>query len=327
MTARIVSLLPSATEIIYALGYGEQIVARSHECDYPPDVRRRPVATAPRFDADGSSREIDQRVRALAQQAREARAQDALGVYDIDTDLLRGLRPTHIVTQTQCEVCAVSLRDVERAVALLSDNDARLIPLAPNCLDDIWDDIRRTADSLGDPGAGRLCVDALSGRIDALAEQIADAVGDARQPTVAVVEWADPLMTAGHWTMELVARAGAQPVLGEPRGPSLQIDLDQLEAADPDQIIIAPCGYGLDLTRRDAELLRQEPRWNALRAVREGRVALIDGNQYVNRPGPRVVETFEIIAEILHPERFDFGHRGAGWEPEQSRQSGAEESS
>lgn len=303
--ARIVSLLPSATEIVCALGAGDGLVGRSHECDFPPGVERLPVLTRPRFVPDASSREIDRQVRALT---REARAQDALGVYAIDIELLQRLRPTHIITQTQCEVCAVSLRDVERAVAHLTGFDTELISLAPNCLADIWDDIRRAAEALAIKARGEALISELQHCIGAV--QIAD-----ESPRVAVIEWADPLMTAGHWTMELVELAGAIPVAGTPAGPSLSLEMSDLLAADPDVIIIAPCGYDLERTRADADLLHANDEWTSLRAVREGRVALIDGNQFVNRPGPRVVETLEIIAEIVSDGALSFGHKGPHWQP------------
>ncbi len=310
---RIFSLLPSATEIVCALGFQDQLVGRSHECDFPAGVESLPALTTPRFAATPDSAEIDRRVRELARAARDANEADALGVYAIDTVLLRELRPTHIVTQTQCEVCAVSLRDVERAVATLTGIESRIVSLAPNSLGDIWDDIQRTAGALDRADLGRAAVEGYRRRITEISEQ---ASGSATGPSVAVVEWADPLMTAGHWTMELIELAAGRPVIGSPRGESLHFSIDDLETADPDIIIVAPYGYGLPQTRRDAQLLRANPRWTTLRAVREGRVALIDGNQYVNRPGPRVVETLDIIAKILHPGRFDFGHRDRAWESE-----------
>lgn len=301
--ARIVSLLPSATEIVYALGAGVDLVGRSHECDFPPEAQHLPVLTSPRFLPAASSGEIDRQVRELALQAR---AEDALGVYEIEMDLLEALAPTHIVTQTQCEVCAVSLRDVERAVELLTGLETKLIPLAPNSLNDIWDDIRRTADALGIEERGRSLVATLQRRID----NVRRASGF---PSVAVVEWADPLMTAGHWTMELIELAGGEPVIGAAQGPSLHFEMSDLAAADPDIIIIAPCGYDLERTREDTSLLNAREDWRALRAVQRGRVALIDGNQYVNRPGPRVVETLEVIAEIINPD-VARRHEGVGWE-------------
>ena len=301
---RIVSLLPSATEIVCALGATGDLVGRSHECDYPAEVQHLPVLTTPRFLPAATSGEIDRQVRELA---LEARAEDALGVYAIDMDLLQELAPTHIVTQTQCEVCAVSLRDVERAVEQLTSIDTRLIPLAPNSLEDIWDDIRRTAEALELDDRGSTLIHDLQGRIDAVPSA-------SDSPRVAVVEWADPLMTAGHWTMELIRLAGGRPMIGAPRGPSLHFEMSDLAAADPDVIIIAPCGYDLAKTREDANLLNAREDWQALRAVREGRVALIDGNQYVNRPGPRVVETLEIIAEIINPDLREHQHEGVGWE-------------
>ncbi|MDE2893233.1 MAG: cobalamin-binding protein [Chloroflexota bacterium] len=302
--ARIVSLLPSATEIVSALGAGEDLVGRSHECDYPPEAQKLPVLTSPRFLPATTSGEIDRQVRELALQAR---AEDALGVYAIEMDLLQGLAPTHIVTQTQCEVCAVSLRDVERAVEQLTGFDTKLVPLAPNSLEDIWDDIQRTAQALGIGYRGRALVAELQRRIDDVPRTLS-------APRVAVVEWADPLMTAGHWTMELVERAGGVPVIGAPKGPSLHFEMSDLAAADPDIIIISPCGYDLERTRGDAALLDAREDWRALRAVEQGRVALIDGNQYVNRPGPRVVETLEIIAEIINPDLDERRHKGLGWE-------------
>ncbi len=301
---RIVSLLPSATEIICALGAEAELVGRSHECDYPRGIERLPVLTSPRFEPASSSVEIDRQVRTLA---LEARAEDALGVYAIDLALLESLEPTHIVTQTQCEVCTVSLRDVERAVAQLTGFHTQLVPLAPNCLDDIRDDIRRTAESMGIGERGEELMAEMQRRMDAVPSASASA-----KPTVAVVEWADPLMTAGHWTMELIERAGGEPVIGAPRGASLHFELSDLAEADPDLIIVAPCGYDLPRTRSDADLLHEREDWNRLRAVRAGRVALIDGNQYVNRPGPRVVETLEIIAEIIGSA--DYGHRGPHWQ-------------
>ncbi|MXX47603.1 MAG: ABC transporter substrate-binding protein [Chloroflexi bacterium] len=302
--ARIVSLLPSATEIVCALGAGDDLVGRSHECDFPVEIQHLPVLTSPRFFPASASGEIDRQVRELA---LEARAEDALGVYAIEMDLLQELGPTHIVTQTQCEVCAVSLRDVERAVKQLTGFDTKLIPLAPNSLDDIWDDIQRAAEALGMGDRGSALIHDLQGRI-------ASVPGTADTPRVAVVEWAEPLMTAGHWTMELIERAGGEPVIGAPKGPSLQFEMSELAAADPDIIIIAPCGYDLERTREDAKLLDAREDWRALRAVQQGRVALIDGNQYVNRPGPRVVETLEIIAEIINPDLTDHRHEGVGWE-------------
>ncbi len=257
---RIVSLLPSATEIVCALGAEGDLVGRSHECDFPRTVQHLPALTTLRFTPHVSSAAIDRQVRALT---AEARASDALGVYEIDLQALQQLRPTHIVTQTQCEVCAVSLRDVEQAVRQLTDLQTQLIPLAPNCLADIWDDIQRTADALSCSKSGEALVESLQSRIAAV-----PSVQDA--PTVAVVEWAEPLMTAGHWTMELIELIGAVPVLGAPGGPSLSVEMADLAAADPDLIIVAPCGYDLVRTRNDADLLHLRDGWNQLRAVREG---------------------------------------------------------
>ena len=306
---RIVSLLPSATEIVCALGLRDALVARSHECDFPAGVEDLPFCTQPRFEiGGGGSREIDDAVRSLAAQAQAA---DALGVYQIDLDQLRGLEPTHIITQTQCEVCAVSLREVEAAVEALVGFETAIVSLAPNTLADIWDDIQRTGAAFGaEPAAADLAA-SLRSRIDAIAGRAANLPA----PSVAVIEWADPFMSAGHWTMEQIVLAGGRPMIGEPEGPSLRFEWDDLAGADPDAIIVSPCGFPLERAWRDAELLAADPRWSALRAVRSGRVAVIDGNQFINRPGPRVAESQEILAEILHPDEFDFGHRGRDWRP------------
>ena len=301
---RVVSLLPSATEIVCALGARDGLVGRSHECDFPAGIEQLPVLTTPRFIPEATSAHIDRQVRELSLQAR---AEDALGVYAIEMDLLQQLAPTHIVTQTQCEVCAVSLRDVERALEQLTGFETQLIPLAPNSLADIWDDIRRTAGALGLADRGPELVADLQRRIDHVPTT-------STRPSIAVVEWADPLMTAGHWTMELIELAGGEPVIGAPKGPSLRFEMSDLADADPDIIIVAPCGYDLPKIRNDALLLNERRDWQQLRAVRQGRVALIDGNQYVNRPGPRVVETIEIIAEIINPDLKEYRHRGTGWE-------------
>ena len=302
--ARIVSLLPSATEIVCALGATGDLVGRSHECDYPAEVQHLPVLTTPRFLPAATSGEIDRQVRELA---LEARAEDALGVYAIDMDLLQELRPTHIVTQTQCEVCAVSLRDVERAIEQLTSIDTRLIPLAPNSLEDIWDDIRRTAEALELDDRGSTLIHDLQGRIDAVPSASEGSSRRSRRMGRSADDRGsldDGTRRARWWSAD--DRSA--------EGPSLHFEMSDLAAADPDVIIIAPCGYDLAKTREDANLLNAREDWQALRAVREGRVALIDGNQYVNRPGPRVVETLEIIAEIINPDLREHQHEGVGWE-------------
>jgi len=299
---RIVSLLPSATEIVCALGYRDELVGRSHECDFPPGVEKLPALTEPKFGVEGTSAEIDERVRAIVK--------DALSVYRVDAARLRELAPDVIVTQSQCEVCAVSQSDVEAAVAEWLGAKPGIVSLAPYALADVFDDMVRVADRLGDRRRGEEVVASLRSRIDAIAERASRAE---RRPSFACIEWIDPLMSAGNWMPETVELAGGRNLFGRAGEHSPWMKMDALVAADPDVILVSPCGFPIERSRRELPALSADPRWNNLRAVREGKVFLADGNQYFNRPGPRIVESLEILAEILHPELFGFGHEGSGW--------------
>jgi iron complex transport system substrate-binding protein len=300
---RIVSLIPSATEIVGALGLTGDLVGRSHECDYPQGVERLPACTAPKFPAEGTSYEIDGRVKAILA--------EGLSVYRVDAELLRDLTPDVILTQSQCEVCAVSLRDVERAVCEWVGSRPTIVSLEPNSLDDVLCDIGRVAEALGVADRGAVLRDDMCSRMDAVA-RTADAL-DAR-PSVAVVEWIEPLMAAGNWMPELVRMAGGRNLFGDAGKHSPWIPIEAVATADPDWIVLTPCGFPIDRARADVVLLEKHDEWRSLRAVREGRVAIGDGNQFFNRPGPRLVESLEILAEIFHPEAFAFGHRGGGWQ-------------
>jgi len=300
--ARIVSLIPSATEIVCSLGFGQDLVGRSHECDFPEWVRRLPACTSPKFPIDGTSYEIDQRVKAILA--------DGLSVYRVDAEGLRALAPDVIVTQSQCEVCAVSLRDVEQAVCEWIASRPRIVSLEPSALDDVWRDIRAVAGALGATERGAALVAELRARIAAIA---ARAQHLAKKPTVAVIEWIDPLMAAGNWMPELLDLAGATSLVGKTGEHSPWMSFEDLAVRDPDWILVIPCGFDLARTRAEMASLDARPEWRQLRAVRSGHVALGDGNQFFNRPGPRLVESLEILAEILHSGEFDFGHRGRGW--------------
>jgi iron complex transport system substrate-binding protein len=301
---RIVSLLASATEIVCALGFEDQLVGRSHECDYPPTVQRLPVCTQPKIDVAGSSGEIDERVKAVLR--------DGLSVYRVHADVLRALRPDVIVTQTQCEVCAVSLRDVEQAVCDWVDSRPTIVSLAPDSLADVWADIRRVAEALGVPRRGDELVGKLRQRMDVIAER---SRGLTTTLTIACVEWIEPLMAAGNWMPELVEMAGGVSVFGAAGKHAPRLTWEELRAADPDVILLQPCGFDIERSRRDMPLLTRKDGWPELRAVRGGRIYLADGNQYFTRPGPRLVESLEILAELLHPDVFHFGHEGIGWQP------------
>ncbi|OAI45882.1 cobalamin-binding protein [Planctomycetaceae bacterium SCGC AG-212-F19] len=300
---RIVSLIASATEIVCALGFEDQLVGRSHECDFPPAVKGLPVCTAPKFKVEGTSAEIDARVIAILQHA--------LSVYRVDAAILRELRPDVIVTQTQCEVCAVSEKDVTAALGQWLDSPPRMVSLATNALADFWTDIARVAEALGAPDRGTALVRKLQGR---MADIAAQANQLPHRPSIACVEWIDPLMSAGNWMPELVAMAGGFFLFGEAGQHSPRLAWDEFCRADPDVILVMPCGWDIPKAREELPALSRKPEWPTLRAVRQGRVYLADGNQYFNRPGPRLVESLEILAEVLHPESFRFGHERTGWQ-------------
>jgi iron complex transport system substrate-binding protein len=300
---RIVSLIPSATEILAALGLTDAIVGRSHECDYPPEIQQRPVCTEARLNSSAPSAEIHNEVNDILQ--------SALSIYKIKTDVLEKLQPTHILTQDQCDVCAVSLQDVEKAVATLTHSQPQIISLQPHVLSDIWADIDRVADTLGVDSL-RLVED-LQARVK-ICEQKTHKLSAMERPTVACIEWIDPLMTAANWIPELVALAGGQPLFSVTGKPSPQLTWETLVATNPDVIIFMPCGFDLNRTCQEATLLTQRPEWQNLHTVQTGRVYVTDGNSYFNRPGPRLVDSQEILAEILHPEIFEYGYKGTGWE-------------
>ncbi|MGI9403366.1 MAG: cobalamin-binding protein [Hyphomicrobium sp.] len=300
---RVVSLIASATEIVHALGAGEMQVARSHECDWPPAVLDLPALTRPKFKVDGSSRAIDQAVRSLVEQG--------LAVYAVDADSLKALAPDVILTQDQCEVCAVSLADVERAVCSWTDNTAEIISLRPRTMADFYRDITRVAVALGRAEDGERLVARMQNRIAA----VSAAVAGRDKPRLAFIEWVDPPMSGGHWMPELIAAAGGINLFGESGASSPWIAWKDVAAANPDVILVAPCGYDIPVTLREMRVLARNSIWQKLRAVREDRVFVADGNAYFNRPGPRLVESAEILAEILHADVCDFGHNGKGFVP------------
>ena len=300
---RVVSLLPSSTEIIHALGCGDRIVGRSHECDYPAGIAGLPPCTAPKFDPNGTSKEIDERVKAVLE--------EAVSVYRVDTALLDELAPDLVITQSQCELCAVSLQDVQAAVRELVRSKPDVLSLEPNELKDVWRDIASVAEALGVRERGDVLLDELRARLAAIAER---ARGIGHRPRVACIEWYEPLMAAGNWVPELVEIAGGVDVLGVRGEHSAWLEWAALEKSEPETIVLMPCGFDMPRSRRELPALTGRAEWARLEAVQRGRVFVTDGNQFFNRPGPRLVESAEILAEILHPEVFAFGHEGAGWE-------------
>lgn len=299
---RIVSLLPAATEIVAALGLRDALVGRSHECDFPPGVESLPICSEPVIDVSASSAEINRQV--------EKSLEAALSIFRIDIERIRQLRPTLILTQMQCEVCAVNENDVRSAVADLSDPAPQLLSLSPSILDDLWKDIATVATALDAQSAGESLIASLQQRLAALQNRSQSA---ASRPSVACIEWLDPLMTAGNWVPELIAAAGGRNTLGEQGDHSPWLEWDDLVKADAEVILVFPCGFTLPRIRDEFPSLTDRAEWSQLRAVREGRVFLIDGHHYLNRPGPRLIDSAEIIAEILHPELFEPAHRNTGW--------------
>lgn len=301
---RIVSLIASATEIVCALGCRDWLVGRSHECDYPPDIRDLPLCSEARIDVHASSSEIDRQVKAALSAA--------LSIYRVRIDELQRLAPTHVITQTQCEVCAVSLHDVEAALEALIGIQPHVVALQPMCLADVWEDIQRTADALGVPERGAELVARLQSRLRTVADSVCSRD---THPTVVCLEWIDPLMSGGNWLPELVEIAGGRPLLARAGLHSPWMTWDDLQAADPDVLVILPCGFDIVRTRAELPPLVNDPRWPSLRCAQQGRVYLTDGNQFFNRPGPRLVESAEILADILHWPETALRHHGAGWVP------------
>jgi iron complex transport system substrate-binding protein len=296
---RIVSLIASATEMVHALGLGDSQVGRSHECDYPESVRKLPVCTEPIFDIEGDSQQIDQRVKETLASAES--------VYRVFDETLERLQPTHIVTQTQCKVCAVSLSDVERALSVRFSTRPEVVALEPNSLADIYKDVQRLAHACGIDERGEQLIGSMKRE---MAEIATCAKATGRRPRVVNLEWQEPLMAAGNWTPELVEMLGAENVFGAAGQHSPWLKWEDVVAADPDVIICMPCGFDLKRTRAEMHWLTARKEWPGLRA----QVFLADGNQYFNRPGPRVVKSLRIFAEILYPEAFDPTLQGIGWE-------------
>lgn len=299
---RIVSLIPSATEILASLGLMDAIVGKSHECDYPPNVQNLPVCTQPKFDPEGSSGQIHERVAEVLQ--------SALSVYQVEIETLEELQPTHIITQAQCEVCACSLVDVEAAVNKLIRSKPQVISLQPNKLGEVWTDIEAVA-AVFEVDSEPLLTK-LNSRVRACREKTNLGMEISR-PTVACIEWTEPLMAAGNWVPELVSLAGGEALFGVDGQHSPWLKWEKLLDANPEVIIFMPCGFDLEKTRQDALEFAKNSDWKSLQAVKNGRVYITDGNAYFNRPGPRLVDSLEILAEILHPELFAFDYPGVAW--------------
>lgn len=300
---RVVSLLPSATEILCALGQTELLVGRSHECDFPPDIRNLPACTSATLDVSASSASIDRSVK--------ERSALALSLYTVDRELLRQLQPDIILTQAQCEVCAVSEQDVAQALEGWIGKVPRVISLSPKRLADLWTDMRTVAAAVGMEDEGKAQIKPLKYRC---VDVIEKACGSLSKPRVLCIEWLEPLMAAGNWVPEMVELAGGTNLSGEPGKHSPWLGWDSVPELDPEIIVVMPCGFDISRTLAEIELLTSRPGWSGLKAVREGKVFVVDGNQYFNRPGPRLIDSLEILAELLSPEIFPPRYEGSGWQ-------------
>ena len=298
MAQRIASLLPSTTEMACLLGLRERLVGISHECDFPESVRGLPVLTAAKVDAKARSAEIDRQVREVVA--------NGLSVYRIDEEKLRELHPDLILTQDACAVCAVSFGEVQAAARKLLGAAADIVSLSPLHLEDVLQDILRVARAAGVAERGVEAVAGLRERLDELRARTARVP----RPRVLALEWMDPPMPAGHWTPELLRIAGAEPVLGREGEPTSRTTWEQIVDAAPEVLLVIPCGF--KVTQSLPEMPSLIYRLAATPAVRDGRVFVADGNAYFNRPGPRIVESLEILAACIHPEAFeDFARKHA----------------
>jgi iron complex transport system substrate-binding protein len=290
---RVVSLLPAATEIVGALGLMDWLVGVSHECDFPPEANETPRVTRCEIHGAGlPSGEVDRWVR-------ETLAATG-SLYTLDEPLLRRLQPDVILTQRLCDVCAVGYGTVAALAATLP-GPPRVVNLEPSCLDDILSDIRRVAAALGVPERGEAVVAALEARVEAVRSRASQA---ARRPRCFLMEWIDPPFCSGHWGPQVVEIAGGLDPLGRKGHDSSRIHWESVLEAQPEVIVLACCGYRMERTLQDVPILRSYPGWATLPAVRSGRVYAVNGSAYFSRPGPRVVDSLEILAEILHPELF-----------------------
>ena len=297
---RIVSLLPAATEIAAALGLMDRLVGVSHECDFPNEANQRPRVThCPVHNVDLTSRKVDEWVR------RALRENGT--IYTIDEPLLRKLRPDVILTQKLCDVCAVGYGTVARLAETLP-GPPTVVNLEPSSVSDILDDIQRVAKVCDVPERADKLLRQISDRIEGVRRR-ANRIG--HRPRCFLMEWVDPPFCSGHWGPELVEIAGGYDALGRKRQPSLQIEWQEVIDTRPDVIVLALCGYNIDRTRLDYEILRGFPEFNSLPAVRRGEIYLVDASAYFARPGPRIVDSVEILAGILHSREFPkFTSRG-----------------
>jgi len=302
-SARVVTLIASATEIVAALGLADRLVGISHECDHPPEVLGLPRLSAPKVDPTMSSAAIDRGVREIVR--------DGLSVYSVNVEELQRLRPDVIVTQDHCEVCAVSLADVEASLCALDLPHTRVCTLHPSVLADVRRDFREVARALGVPERGNTLVADFDGRLEAVRERVSRS--GVEPVRVVLLEWLAPPMVAGGWMPELAPIAGARPLIVDKPGRFSQVGWADVATADPDVVLVLPCGFDVARSLAELEDLDVARGMRSLRAVREERCHVLDGNAYFNRPGPRLADSAELLAGVLHPGLFpEYRERYAG---------------
>ena len=290
---RICSLLPSATEILYAIGLGDCVVGVTHECDFPPEAAGKLALIRPRIDPKAPPAEIDRQVSELVAKGES--------IYAVDADLIERLSPDLIVTQDLCHVCAASPDDLATALTRLPKRP-QVLSLTPHTLQDVWNDIRRVGRAVERGSQAESLACELERRVREI-ENRTPAKGS--RPRVLCLEWLDPYYVAGHWVPEMVARAGGQDVLGCAGQPSSRVTCEQIAESAADVMLIMPCGYGLDRAAAEARAMRLPCEWDQLPAIRDRRVFALDANAYFSRPGPRLAEGVALLAELLHPDVFE----------------------
>ena len=300
---KIVTLIPSATEIVSFLGKKDFIVGKSHECDYPEDLNNIKKLTSPKINVEGTSGEIHKEITEILE--------NSLSVYKVDVNELKKLNPDIVVTQAHCEVCAVSFSEVEEIVTNHLDKKTKIISLQPNTLDDVFEDIKRVAKGLNiDEIKTKNLIKPLEERL----KNIQVKSSEKKKKKIACIEWIDPLMAAGNWIPEMVKISGGEDIFGKSGKDSHWIKFDEVKKYNPEIIIFLPCGYDIEKTKNEVEnLFNQQNKWNALNAFMNKEIYIVDGNQFFNRPGPRLLESLEIFAEIIHPGLFNFNHNEDGW--------------
>jgi iron complex transport system substrate-binding protein len=289
---RICSLLPSATEILFALGLGDSVVGVTHECDFPAEAAKKPALIRPRVDPHAAPAELDRQVTELVKKGE--------GIYAVDAELLASLSPDLIVTQDLCHVCAASPDDLAAALARFTKRP-RVISLVPHSLRDVWDDIRRVGDATASRREAQGLALTLEQKVAAIEMK---AVLSHSRPRVVCLEWLDPFYVGGHWVPEMVAKAGGEDVLGKPGQPSFHVTEEQIADSNADVIIVMPCGYNLTRTVAGFHDLKIPESWNALSAIRDRRAFAVDANCYFSRPGPRLADGVALLAHLLHPDQF-----------------------